>query len=240
MKLYTRRKRTPPPNVLLVPDNKDRSHRNDLASKYHSYRQQTHHPPHMVGLHVSNLDLHDTSSSSFGWQQYSHKNPRISLAPDIVYRNTYLGEKKQEKSDRNNKQEHLPSLRLKVSNSFSSIPSEPLTRKHYTHPPYQTIYDYIRESIRQIERQRNLKKENFSFRIRRPLNENTTLRRVLGEKKTSLSRSSSTTTQTKSSLFNNNLKDPQSLVNYINHSHVLNSTTSNQSYEQQSSVIFQN
>ncbi len=238
MRLYLRRKHAHAPSVLLlrVPHNKDRHYRNDLTDNHRSHQQKTHHPPHIVGLHVNNFDIHDTSTSSFGWQRYSDKIGRISPAPDMIYRNTYLEEKKADKSDRNTKH-HSSSPSLKLNNSFSYFPSESLQQKN-DNQQYRTVYDYIRESIRQIEQQRKLKQQNLSFRVQRPQNEDSTFRRVLGAK-TSLSRSSSTTTQIQSSLVNNDLKNSKTLVNYINHARVVHSTTPpNQSFEQQQEQPF--
>jgi len=237
MRLYLRRKHAAHiPSVLLlrVPKNKDRYYRNDLTDNHRSHQQQKNHhpPPHIVGLHVSNFDIHDTS---FGWQRHSDKIARISPAPDMVYRNTYLEEIK---PDRNIKHRRSSSAHLTSNNSFSYSPSESLQEKN-DNQQHRTVYDYIRESIRQIEQQRKLKQQNLSFRVQRPQNEDSTFRRVLGEKKpsskTSLSRSSSTTTHTQSSLLNNDLKTSKTLVNYINHARVVYSTTPppNQSYEQQ-------
>lgn len=256
MKLYFRRKRTPPPSVILlrVLNKNDHHYRNALTNNYRSHQQTKRHPPHMVGLHVNNLDVHDTSTSSFGWQRHSEKVSQIIPAPDIVYRNTYLEGKKQEKSNTNNKHYSSSSPPLKLNNSFANSSSESSTSSPSQINPYQhrTIYDYIRQSIRQIEQQRNLKQQNLSFRVPRPQNEDSTFRRVLGEKRssarTSLSRSNSistttTTSQTKSTLFNNHLKSPQTFVNYINYSRVFHSTTPNQSYEQEQlprSVLSQN
>jgi hypothetical protein len=232
MKLCLHRKHRSSPGVLLlrVPNNKDRYYRHHLTNDHRvAYQQNKLQPPHMIGLNVNNLDIHDTSNSSFSWQRYSDKIGQISPAPDMLYRNTYLEETKGEKSNRNNKH-RSSSPRLKLNNSFSYFSTESSQQKYDIHQ-YRTIYDYIRDSIRQVEQQRNAKQENFSFRIKRPQNEDGTFRRVLGEKKpsakTSLSRSSSTTIQTTSSLFSNDLKSPQSFVNYINYSRGFHSTTSN-------------
>ena len=227
VKLYFRRKHTPPLSVLLLSAPVDKSRY--YSTHLRSHQQKTRHPPQMVGLHVNNLDIHDTSP---GWQRYSNKSVQVPSAPDVAYRNTYLEEPKREKSG--SYRSRSPSPSLKLNNSFSFAPAE----RHHSNQ-YRTIYDYIRDSIRQIEQQRNLKQQNISSRVKRPQNEDSTLRRVLGDRKpstrSSLSRSSSTTrttTQTISPLINNDLKSPQSFVNYINFSRVLQPTTSDQFYEQ--------
>lgn len=101
---------------------------------------------------------------------------------------------------------YIQSARSKSNNSFSKNLSELSTQKFYS-LQYYKIYDYLRDSIRQIERHRNSKQEkNISSRVKRPQNEDSTLRQILGEtklsKRTLISRSRLTTTQTLSSLFN--------------------------------------
>ncbi|CAF1065555.1 unnamed protein product [Rotaria sordida] len=261
MTLYFHRKHTPPPSVLLLtgPNDNSRDYEGSPTTEHRPNQPKKRPPPHMIGLHVSNLDVHDTSTASFGWQRHSDKNNQLNLAPDVAYRNTYLEEmKKKEKKDPNNEHNHCCSLsphnqkssqsQFKDSSSSCSLKSS--QQKNSSHQ-YSTIYDYIRASIRDIERHRNKKQQNISSRVKRPQNDDCTLRRILGEKKspvrTSMSRNSSTTTtttttttQTISSLFNNDLKSPQSFVNYINYSRTLHSSTSNQSYQQQRSILSQN
>ena len=70
----------------------------------------------------------------------------------------------------------------KLNNSFSYTPSESSQKKSFSHQ-YHNIYDYIRNSIRQIERQRNLKQQNITSRVQRPQNEDSTFRRVLADRK---------------------------------------------------------
>ncbi|CAF3678511.1 unnamed protein product [Rotaria sp. Silwood1] len=262
MTLYFHKKHTPPPSVLLltVPNDKYRDYDTSPTTEHRPYQPKKRQPPHIIGLHVNNLDLHDTSGSSFGWQRYSDKNNQLSLAPDVAYRNTYLDEIKQDKIPKNDEYHHSCSLlssnqkssQSKFKDSSSCYSSES-SKQINSSRQYSTIYDYIRASIRDIERRRNIKQQNISSRVKRPQNDDSTLRRVLGEKKspirTSISRNSSTTattttttTQTISSLFNNDLKSPQSFVNYINYSRTLHSATSNQSYQQQQhrSILSQN
>lgn len=198
--LYRRRNQTYPPSILLlrVPKDRDRYYRYDLKT----HREKQRPIPHMVGLRVNNLDLHDNSNSSFGWQRHSDKIGQISAAPDVLYRNTYLETRQREESEKNN------TPRLKLNNSFSCFPSKSSQEKH-SNNQYRTIHDRIHQSIRQMEQQRNL-----SFRIQRPQNEDRTFRRILGEKKSAISRSSSVMT-TKSFLFHRDLKSPESFVNYL-------------------------
>ena len=249
MTLYFRKKHTPPPSVLLsqAPNDKDHYHHINPSIEHRSRQKKNHQPlPHMIGLHVNNLDLHDTSTSSVNWQRYSDKIGQLNPAPDVAYRYTYLEELKREKSNVNNghyrspspSPRTQPSPRLKSNTSFSYIPSETSPKKHYLHQ-YHTIYDYIRDSIRQMERQRNLRQQNISSRVQRPQNDDSTFRRALGDRKfstrTSLSRSSSTRATSPS--FNNHLKNPQTFVNYINYSRTLHSTTSHHSYQQQRPIL---
>jgi hypothetical protein len=238
MTLYFRRKHTPPPSVLLLtaPNDKDHYYHINPSVEHHSHHKKVRQPPpQMIGLHVNNLDVHDTSTLSFGWQRHSDKITHMHPAPDVAYRYTYLDEIKREKSNVNNGHQSSsssarsqPSPRLRLNSSFSHVPSES-SKKTQRAQQYLTIYDHIRDSIRQMERQRSLKQQNISSRVKRPQNEDSTLQRVLSDRKTStrssMSRSSSTTT---SSLFNNNLKSPQSFVNYINHSRALYPTPSDQ------------
>jgi hypothetical protein len=248
LKLYVRRKHTPPPSVLLLThevSNTDQHHCINHSVEFHSHRSNSRHPPSMIGLHVNNLDIHDTSSSSFGWQRHSDKIGQMIPAPDVAYRYTYMEEMKREKLDTNNgyhrSYSRSPSPRNQLSPRSKITTSSSSSRtSESSHQKYRTVYDYIRDSIRQIERQRNSRHQNISSRIKRPQNTDSTLQRVLGEKKTpvksSLSRSNSTIMpQVMSSLFNNELKSPQSFVNYINYSRVFQSTTPNQLYPQQQS-----
>ncbi|CAF2842896.1 unnamed protein product [Rotaria sp. Silwood2] len=265
MTLYFHKKHTPPPSVLLltVPNDKYRDYETSPSTEHRPSQPKKRQPPHMIGLHVSNLDIHDTSGSSFGWKRYSYRNNQSTLAPDIAYRNTYLEETKQDKININNENNHSCLLssrnnkssqsKFKDSSSYYSLESS--SQQINSSRQYSTIYDCIRASIRDIERRRNLKQQNITSRVKRPQNDDSTLRRVLGEKKspirTSISRNSSTTTattttttttttQTISSLFNNDLKSPQSFVNYINYSRALHSPTSNQSYQQHRFILSQN
>lgn len=238
--LFIRRKHTPPPSALLltVPNDKtqrEQQHRvspaTELRSRQQKYRQIT---PHTVALNVNHSEIHD-SSSTYGWQRHSDKLAQIAPAPDVAYRNTYLEESKKDKSlivntdylsrspsprSQQSQQQQLP--RLKTASVSSQNTSDSSKRKSY--PQYRTVYDYIRQSIKQIERQRNLK-QNFSSRVKRPQNDDDVLRRALGEKRTSA-------TSKSSSIFKNDLRNPQSLVNYMNHSRdqvrILHTTTPNQ------------
>jgi hypothetical protein len=152
----------------------------------------------MIGLRVNNLDLHDNSNSSFGWQRYSDKIGRISPAPDLVYRNTYLDKSKKKNST--------------LNHSFSCFPSQFSQQKHSI-----DRYENINDRIRQIEQQQR----NLPSRIQRPQNEDQTFRRIIGEKKSSISKSSSTT---QSSFFHSDLKSPESFVNYLNYSRLSRSS----------------
>ena len=255
--LYFRKKRTPPPSVLLlaVPTDKmpkDRiqsvSPKTELRSRQQKNRLAT---PHNTNSHGLNFDMHDSSLGGSGWQRHSDKIAQISAAPDVAYRNTYLDETKRQKSasasteyrstnsfsrspsprsqhsQQPQQQQQLQlNARLKTASSSSYHTSDSSQRNSYQ--KYRTVYDYIRESIKQIERQRNLK-QTFSARVKRPQNDDVTLRRVLADRKSS---SKFPSINKKA-----DLRNPQSLVNYINHSReqirILHTTTPNQSLVQQ-------
>lgn len=257
--LYFKKKRTPPPSVLLlaVPNEKtpkDPSSPTSPNVELRTTRQQKKRQitPHTVGAPVNHSDNQDSLSlSSYGWQRHSDKAAQITPAPDVAYRNTYLEESRRDKSSNANSdylsrsspsrspsprsQHSLPQplTRLKTANIVSTNSTSDSSPKRPYHQ-YRTVYDYIRESIKQIERQRNLK-QNFSTRVKRPQNDDAVLRRVLGEKKTSAISKRSTFSR-------NDLRNPQSLVNYVNHSReqirVLHTTTPNQHHQLQMSPKF--
>ncbi|CAF1205180.1 unnamed protein product [Adineta steineri] len=209
--LYVGRIRTPPPSMLLLPH-----YRNSPSVDLRSRQQKSHH---------------DITSPSFGWRRYSDKTIQLNPAPDIAYRNTYLEGIQREKSDiNNNEQIHSRSSTpyLKVQNLYSyHLPSE-LSQQKYHSQQQHTVYDYIRDSIRQYEQQRNLKR-NMSLHIKRPQNEDNTLQHILSKRKISASRNN--LTETTSSFSNYGLKRSQTVVNYINHIRAVHSkTTLNQSH----------
>lgn len=246
--LFFRKKRTPPPSVLLlsVPNekkNRDQPSRTspnvELRSRLTKKRQIT---PHTVGVSGNHSDNQECLSvSSYGWQRHTEKAAQLVQAPDVAYRNTYLEDSRKDKSNsvntdylsrssasrspsprsQHSQPQSLPRLKTaSASPTYNTSESSPRRQ----HPQYRTVYDYIRESIKQIERQRNLK-QNFSTRVKRPQNDDAVLRRVLGEKKTSaISR--------RTTFSRHEQQNPQSLVNYINHSReqvrVLHTTTPNQ------------
>jgi len=205
--LYFRKKHTPPPSVLLltVPNdkpNKDQQFHGSPFIEFRSHQQKKRlATAHATGLHTNSSDTHDSSISSYGWQRHSDKITQIIPAPDVAYRNTYLEETKQEKlvtnntdyrsrlsfsrspSPRNQQSQPQQLPRLKTTSSSLYQSSDTSQRKSYQQ--CRTVYDYVRESIKQMERQRNLKQKNFSTRIKRPQNDDAVLRRVLGEKKIS-------------------------------------------------------
>lgn len=173
-------------------------------------------PPKMIGLHVTNLHLSDnTTDSAYNWLSSAERSTRLSAAPDHFYLNTYGNAKKQEAND--NSKLNSPKI------------CSPTAKKS------QTIYDYIRQSIRLIEQQRNNRPEVLSYRIQRPFNEDPRYRRTQREKRPSvalppLSQCSSSTaqtqTQTQSSIVPTDLRTCENLLNYINHSRSVHSTQS--------------
>ncbi|CAF2330841.1 unnamed protein product [Rotaria sp. Silwood2] len=254
--LYFRKKYTPPPSALLLklPSNnsptKDQQPRSNPSIELRSRQQKKRlATAHTVGVHFHNSDSRDSSVSPPGWQRHSDKIGHVAPAPDVAYRNTYMEETKREKSatinsdyrshisssrspsprsQHSQQQQHQQQLpRLKTASSSSYNTSDSSQRRYHE---YRTVYDYIRQSIKQIERQRNLKQQNFSARIKRPQNDDIILRRALGEKKNSA-------TSKISSAFKNDIRSPQNFLNYVNHSReqvrVLHTTTPNQPYQQQ-------
>ncbi|CAF0734426.1 unnamed protein product [Rotaria sp. Silwood1] len=255
----------PPSVLLLkLPSNnspsKDQQPRSNPSVELRSRQQKKRiTTAHTVGFHVNNSDSRDSSVSPPGWQRHSDKIGQIAPAPDVAYRNTYMEESKREKSapinsdyrshisssrspsprsqhsqqqqQQHHQQQQLP--RLKTASSSSYNTSDSSQRKY--HYQYRTVYDYIRQSIKQIERQRNLKQQNFSARIKRPQNDDVILRRVLGEKKNSASSKIS-------SVLKNDGRNPQNFLNYVNHSReqvrVLHTTTPNQPYQRQNQIDY--
>ncbi|CAF1232692.1 unnamed protein product [Rotaria magnacalcarata] len=251
--LCFRKKFTPPPSVLLLktPSNqsstKDHQTHSNVSVELRSRQRKIRHATaHIIGSNSNyhNSDSRDSSGSPNTWQRHSDKIGHIAQAPDVAYRNTYLDEIKREKSattssdyrshksvsrspsPRSQHSQQQPLPRLKTTSSSSHHTSDLSPRKHHE---YRTVYDYIRQSIKQIERQRNLKQQNFSARVKRPQNDDIILRRILGEKKTSTPRMSS--------VLINDFRNPQNFLNYVNHSReqvrILHTTTPNQPQQQQ-------
>lgn len=175
--------------------------------------ERKHRLPKMIGLHVTNLHLTDnTTDSAYNWLSSAERNTRLSAAPDHFYLNTYGNAKKQEAND--NSKLNSPKI------------GSPTAKKS------QTIYDYIRQSIRLVEQQRNNRQEILTYRIQRPFNEDPRYRRTQREKRASVlpalsqCSSSTTQTQTQSSIVPTDLRTCENLLNYINHSRSIHSTQS--------------
>lgn len=219
--LFFRKKHTPPPSVLLVAAPNDKTHKDDqpratptgeIRSRQQKVRLAT---PHTATVNVNYSEVHDTSTSSYAWQRHSDKLTQIIPAPDVAYRNTYLDKSSTVSSDYRSRspsprsqQSQPPLPRLKTASVSSQDTSNSLKKTPYAQ--YRTIYDYIRQSIKQIERQRNFK-QNFSSRIKRPQNDDDVLRRALGDKRTSAASKNYP-------LSKPDLRNADSLVNYMNHS----------------------
>ena len=144
------------------------------------HQQKTHQPTsRSIDVSVRKLDLHNASCSSHDWQRYSDRRGLLTPAPDVAYRNTYLEPLQRTGSARTQSDGHArlasassscsshsqqqrqqaPRLPTSRSSSFKAFNSS--QRKH-DHFHYSTIYEYIRESIRQIEQQRQLRPQYFS------------------------------------------------------------------------------
>ena len=246
--LHFRKKRTPPPSVLILrlPNDKTpkaQQRRISPTVELRSRQQKTHQATSNINvLHINNSDVHESSASSYGWQRHTDKINQVAPAPDVAYKNTYLDEPKREKSAVINadyrsrlsnsrspspRSQHSQQQlsRLKTASTASHNTSNSSQRKQYQQ--YRTVYDYIRQSIKEIDRQRNLKQQNFSTRIKRPQNDDVILRRVLGEKKSPIT----------PKIYKHHPGTTENLVNYINHSRdqirVLHTTTPSHLYQQQ-------
>lgn len=263
--LCFRKKFTPPPSVILlkVPNNpsptKEQRLPSNLSVEIRSRPKQNRQPTaNGAGSQSNNhnSDNRDSSTSPHAWQRHYEKIGQIMPAPDIAYRNTYMEDSKREKSatlssdyrsvksisrspsprsqhsQQQQQQQQPPLPRLKTASSSSQNTSDSSPRRYHE---YRTVYDYIRQSIRQIERQRNLKQQNFAARVKRPQNDDIILRRALGEKKSSL-------TPRISSVVINDIRNPQNFVNYINHSReqvrILHTTTPNQPFLRRNQTDF--
>ncbi|UJR13485.1 hypothetical protein I4U23_000499 [Adineta vaga] len=202
MTSYVRRTPTPLSSFILLPHYREISS-NDLRSRQEKYRHSSHR------IH-SRVYHHETKNSSYHWQRYSDKISQVNQAPDVAYRNTYL----HDISDIHSKEfySRLPSTSSMKSNHLS-------TESFQSKSQSNTMYDYIRNSIRQIEQQRQFKRD-LSLHVRRPQNEDTTLRQILTKRRSSsrISHSKdSSTEQTASSLFDNDSTHSQTIMNYIHH-----------------------
>lgn len=148
---------------------------------------------------------HESKTSSYTWRRYSEKMAQINSAPDVAYRNTYL---KDDTSDISLPQYHCRSPSIPPM-KFNSLPSE--------RSQSNTIYDYIRDSIRQIEHQRQFKRD-FSLHVKRPQNDDDTFRQILVRRRSSARMSQlNFTTPTNS----------KTIVNYLNHVRLAQLTKNN-------------
>ncbi|CAF0726845.1 unnamed protein product [Didymodactylos carnosus] len=254
--IYYKKKHTPPPSVLLLTVPSDTMSRqkhlhDDLRSRNRLLRRQARQPPattlDIQPKHNTDVENYLSNAQTYNWQRQEAKASVINMAADIVYKNTYMNDsdprsKSSASGDRSPRRSNdvsaFPRLKTAPNNlskfiTPSSKPVPVLTRGntsdsfHSDRVQYRTIYDYIRESIRSVVQQRNLKQYNFSTRIKRPQNEDIFLRRALDKRnhyqynKNDDEHSSSTT----ATYFSNELKSPQSFVNYVNHSREKTSLT---------------
>ncbi|CAF0998433.1 unnamed protein product [Adineta ricciae] len=165
----------------------------------HSHRTSS------TNLRSRHLKSHESKTSSYTWRRYSEKMAQINSAPDVAYRNTYL---KNDKSDIHVPQYHSRSP-SSPSMKFNCFPSE--------RSQSNTIYDYIRDSIRQIEHQRQSKRD-LSLNVKRPQNSDDTFRQLLARRRSSTQMSHSNfATPTNS----------KTIVNYLNHVRLAQLTKNN-------------
>ena len=150
------------------------------------HRQRTLRPTsRSIDVSVRKLDLHNASCSSHDWQRYADRRGHLTPAPDVAYRNTYLEPLQRTGSARTQSdgharlvsassscsshsqqrhQQQAPRLQTSRSSSFKAFNS---SQQKHDHFHYSTIYEYIRESIRQIEQQRQLRPHYFSNDVKR-------------------------------------------------------------------------
>lgn len=225
--LVFRKKTIPPPSVLLLtlpkdvlPNENIDENRLSPAAQLRSQQRQTHQTTRCISLHLRD-PLTKSSPTVAQWQRYSDKMSQIPPAPDVAYKNTYLDDKNREPSEVHST--HRAAISRGKSKTDYLSPRS--SRQNSNSNRSSNVYENLRQSLRQIEQQRNTKQQNISVRIKRPQNEDQTFRRVLAEKKhsarSSLSRSSLTTSSTSKSKFlsiNDDLNSTQSFVNYINYS----------------------
>ncbi|CAF0801278.1 unnamed protein product [Didymodactylos carnosus] len=243
--IHHKKKRTPPPSVLLLAIPSETTNYGKNSHYHHRLiRREATLPPTRTVQHKRNLDVENYLSTvqTYNWQRHEAKASVINMAVDIVYKNTYMTENGphskssssstgDRSSRRNNDASTLPRLKTAPNDFLQCLsplskPTPVLTRTntsdsfHSNHSQYRTVYDYIRDSIRSVVQQRNLKQQNFSTKIKRPQNEDIFLRRALDKKNhfqlyNNNSEHSSSTTE---AYFHNEMKSPQSFVNYVNHS----------------------
>lgn len=237
------KKYTPPPSALqqkhtveVIPHEK----RTHLVSPSFEQRSRVFNQRQATApagrISTKNAEVYEMSMSSYGWQRHADKIAQVSPAPDVLYRNTYLGPTIRDKSTplQSDSRSHLSSprsvsprsqqsqqqySRIKTATTHSSKATE-MPSKNFEHPQYHTVYDYIRDSIKRIERQRNLKQQYFSTKIKRPQNDDVILRRVLRDKKNSSTNSIANRDSSpgRSPSTYEDIRSPESLINYINYS----------------------
>jgi hypothetical protein len=223
--------------LLTLPDDSSTKNKQCQANPHielHSHQQEKYQTtPH----------VDDSLLLSYTWQRQSDKVEQLTPAPDIAYRFTYLEKAKRKKtapmtsvyrfsssnsrsssahSQRSEQQQQSSRLTTARSSSYNTSDS---SERNYPQQ-YRTVYEYILQSLRDIERRRNLKQEQFPTRIKRPLNDDVVLQRVLSAKKYSA-------TPTKPiSISKNDFRNTQNTINYSRGPiRVLHTTTSNKLYQ---------
>ena len=223
--LIFRKKSSAPPSVLVINlpnqfiDNQCKQLQNQQDKQRRSLLKQRKKQIINFNDKLSDCDYHSIKSRQT-WQRYSEKIHQINPAPDILYRKTYFDQYENESFQLNHSRSTSP-------NSFKSIQTKSKSSFNSS-----TIYDQIRQTIRHIEKQRNMKQQNLSLKIKRPLNEDSILRRLLPERKSTISQMISTTFNNSTIdqsnnqrenhfIINQNLRSAQSFVNYINYSRLI-------------------
>lgn len=226
--------------LLTLPDDSSTKNKQSHANHHielHSHQQEKYQTtPRLVDLHVD-----DSLLLSYNWQRQSDKVEQLAPAPDIAYRYTYLEKAKRKKSapmtsvhrfsssssrssSAHSQHSEQQSPRLRTARSSSSNISDSSERKYPQQ--YRTVYEYILQSLRDIERRRNLKQEQFPTRIKRPLNDDVVLQRVLSAKKYSA------TPIKLLSISKNDFPNTQNTINYSRGPiRVLHTATSNKLYQ---------
>ncbi|CAF1078591.1 unnamed protein product [Adineta ricciae] len=136
----------------------------------------------------SNLNTFTRPKSTllpYTWlRKYERVDP-IVPAPDLIYRYAYLEEPKRKKTAPMSRSFSSPtwSTQQTIRRSTTTLSPSPSSPRQSP-----SIYNYILQSFRENERQRNSKEECFSACIKRPLNDDVVLQRALSPKRCSTPR----------------------------------------------------
>ncbi|CAF0727960.1 unnamed protein product [Adineta steineri] len=185
------------PTILTLTFSNDSSNKHqrclDKSPRKTNFYQEEKRPTtsRMADFDVRNSNIHDSllSSSSYTWHRRPNRVEEIAPAPDLVYRYSHMEEPKTKKSTPMHSRSRSGSS---TSRSLSAHSPRSPQRSHRSPTPssprkypqqYNSIYEYILQSIKDIEQNRNLKQEKFSTLIKRPQNDDIILQRALSARK---------------------------------------------------------